>query len=56
MTKEMEIDLEEIYQNAMDYGAAYFTLKEWNEKHGEVQWNVGKFDGFYIADDMIQVR
>ena len=56
LTQEMKEDLEEIYQNSMDYEPAYFTVKEWNEKHGEVEWNVGKLDGFYIADDKIEVR
>jgi len=56
MTKEMEDDLEEIYRDAMDYGPPYFTVEEWNEKHGEAQWNVGEFEGFYIADGLIQVR
>jgi len=56
MTKEMENDLKEVYKDAMDYGLPYFTVQEWNENHGEVQWNMGEFEGFYIADGFIQVR
>ena len=56
MTVEMKEDLDEVYRDAMDYGSGYFKIEDWNKKHGEVKWNVGEFDGFYIADGIIQVR
>ena len=54
---DMKKVLQEIYDNAMDHGAPYYTVGEFEEQFGKVQWNKGALDGFYVSDEgLIQVR
>ena len=56
VTIDMKVTLQEIYENAMDYGTPFYSVERWNSEFGEVKWNTGKFDGFYIVDGFIEVR